>query len=88
MPSLSLLPRATPTTINTNTNMTTESFARTFTMQSVDPAGKFLAEELLKKGFESNLYLGVSNPTGRQRRTYTAMFYRKLTGEFVNMLAR
>jgi hypothetical protein len=81
-------PRATPTTTNTNMNMTTESFARTFTMQSVDPAGKFLAEELLKKGFESNLYIGVSEPTGRQRRTYTAMFYRKLTGEFVNMLAR
>ena len=82
-------PRATPTTTNTNTNtMTTESFARTFTMQSVDPAGKFLAEELLKKGFEPNFYIGVSEPTGRQRRTYTAGFFRKLTGEFVNMLAR
>ena len=69
-------------------NMTTESFARTFTMQSVDPAGKFLAEELLKKGFEPNFYIGVSEPTGRQRRTYTAGFFRKLTGEFVNMLAR
>jgi hypothetical protein len=70
-----------------NTDLTTESFARTFTMESVEPAGKFLAEELAKKGFESNLYLGTSKPTGRQRRTYTAMFYRKLTGEFVNMLA-
>ena len=68
--------------------MTTVSFARTFTMQSVDPAGKFLAEELLKKGFEPNFYIGVSEPTGRQRRTYTAGFFRKLTGEFVNMLAR
>ena len=57
-------------------------------MQSVDPAGKFLAEELLKKGFEPNFYIGVSEPTGRQRRTYTAGFFRKLTGEFVNMLAR
>jgi hypothetical protein len=74
--------------MSNNEQLAAESNARIFTMQSIDPAGKFLAEELLKKGFESNLYLGVSKPTGRQRRTYTAMFYRKLTGEFVNMLGR
>ena len=65
--------------------MTATAKNREFEITSREPAGKFLAEALISKGFEPNLYKGISRPVGRQRRTYIGMFYRRANGSFVSL---
>ena len=70
---------------NATTAVTAKHNGRTFEITSSEKAGAHLAERLISKGFEPNLYLGTSNPTGRQRRSYTGMFYRRNDGAFVSL---
>ena len=42
-----------------------------------------LRAELIRNGWDGEVYFGVSKPTGRQRKEFVGMFYRSAkTGEF------
>ena len=66
------------------TNMTTNHNGRTFTLTADDQNLPNLEAELKGRGFDGITYYGNSEPTGRQRKAITSIFYRKaVTGEFV-----
>ena len=65
-------------------NMITKHNGRTFTLTADDQGLDNLASELKGRGFDGITYYGNSEPTGRQRKAVSGIFYRKaVTGEFV-----
>jgi len=70
---------------NRPNQMTATAKNRTFKIESSQQAGKFLAERLIEKGFDGQIYTGTSDPIGKQRKHYTATFFRRADGEFVNV---
>ena len=56
---------------------------REYEITSIRNDGVNLTRELLKNGWDGNVYFAISRPIGKQRKEYTGMFYRNLkTGEF------
>ena len=46
-----------------------------------------LRADMLNRGWDGNVYYGVSKATGRQRKDMSGIFFRNAkTGEFVNVL--
>ena len=75
---------ATATTKKIQNMNTTTINGRTFelTQQAELPR---LAADLKSRGFDGNTWVGVSQPTGRQRKTFTVLFYRTQAGAFVRV---
>ena len=57
---------------------------RIFQMTKEEEQTPALFDHLVSKGFDGNVYIGVSLPTGKQRVTKQHIFYRRAkNGEFV-----
>lgn len=56
--------------------LTARAYGRTFTLTTDSAARPALRADLLSRGFDGDVFLGVSRPTGRQRGVKHCMFYR------------
>jgi hypothetical protein len=66
--------------------MKTNVEGRIYTLTKSEKDTPQLMADLVKRGFDGFTYLGESLPVGRQRRQYAALFYRRLSGEFVPII--
>jgi hypothetical protein len=56
--------------------LTAKAYGRTFTLTLDSNVRPALRSDLLSRGFDGDVYMGESKPTGRQRATKHCMFYR------------
>lgn len=61
---------------NMNNVLTTESNGREFVLQADDRDLPATRADLLARGFDGVVYFGHSEPTGRQRKVVSGIFYR------------
>ena len=62
---------------NLTMTLTTEHDGRAFSLQATDMAAYPATQrDLLGRGFDGIVYIGHSEPTGRQRKTMSGVFYR------------
>jgi hypothetical protein len=67
--------------------MKTTHNGRTYELTNTEEALPNLRAELLRNGWDGNVYRGFSKATGRQRKDFHGLFYRSVkTGEFVSVL--
>lgn len=64
--------------------MTVAIDGRTYEITRIKKDHPHLFADMIARGWDGYTYMGESKPTGRQRRSYAAMFHRSAkTGEFV-----
>lgn len=54
---------------------------RLYTLRGCDPL-PHLCADLPRRGYDGTCWMGTSEPVGKQRKTFYAMFYRLPSGEF------
>lgn len=63
--------------------MNAQHEGRNYTL-TAEQVGANLAADMIARGFEAAVFYGVSQPVGRQRKTFSAMFYKSAKdGHFV-----
>jgi len=60
-----------------------DGLGRVYEVRAMADVFPHVRADLLRCGFDGRCYLGVSLPTGHQRKTYHGLFCRRSTGEFV-----
>jgi len=67
--------------------MTTTHGGRAYQMSIMASDTPNLKADLIGRGFDGNCYMGISEPTGKQRKTEHGLFYRTPAGRFECVLA-
>lgn len=62
--------------METNNELTARAYGCTFTLTLDNAVRPDLRAALLSRGFDGEVYLGVSKPAGRQRSVKRCTFYR------------
>ena len=58
---------------------------RKYEVTSIEKMGTLASADFSNRGFEGIYYFAKSLPIGRQRKTFTGMFFRnRVTGEFIS----
>ena len=66
------------------TTLTVGRTKRVYELKQME-IGPLMIEDMKKRGWDGTCWIGESKPTGRQRKTYHAMFYRAPNGDFHNV---
>lgn len=64
--------------MNNANELTARAYGRTFTLTLDSAERPALRADLLSRGFDGDVFMGVSQPAGRQRGTKHCMFYRSV----------